>query len=148
MLPSEPNPVYIVCDGSSSGGRGPGGWACLILNTLTAPDGHIISDSEQETTNSRMELMAVLRGLKFVARVSPGVKVVVITDSEYVINVVTGAKRAQANLDLVNDLKELYREGKVEFSWVRGHTSNTLHDIVDKEARREYLKAKETMDIL
>jgi len=140
--------LYLVCDGSSSGGRGPGGWAALtVYKSLDSREGYMISGHEQETTNSRMELTAVLRGVKALLNLHPGVHISIITDSEYVINVVSGTKIARANLDLVDELKALYLEGNLEFSWVRGHSSNRVHDLVDKTARQEYLKAKETKDI-
>src|SRR5512147_1934137 len=80
-IPSAFEPeVYLYTDGACSGNPGPGGWA-FILHHL--PTGKRLEEfgAENQTTNNRMELTAVIEGLK---RLKRAARVEVVTDSSYV----------------------------------------------------------------
>ena len=118
----------ITCyvDGSCFPNPGPGGWAVIV----TENDKEItrISGSHHQTTISRMELTAVIEGLKF----KPDI---LYSDSLYSINTTIGRYRAKANKDLVNHAKSLL--GSSKLLWIRGHSGNTWHDEADALAYRQ-----------
>ena len=71
--------IIVYTDGACSGNPGKGGWAALIISQQ---DEEIISGSEKETTNNRMELMAVIKSLLKIK----SNKINIFTDSKYVKN--------------------------------------------------------------
>ena len=71
--------IIVYTDGACSGNPGKGGWAALIISQQ---DEEIISGSEKETTNNRMELMAVIKSLLKIK----SNKISIFTDSKYVKN--------------------------------------------------------------
>ena len=127
----------IYTDGACSGNPGPGGWAWAI------PNGAYGSGAEKYTTNQRMEITAVLEGLR--ANEGP---IEVVSDSTYVINCFrdkwwegwlkrnwqTSAKKPVANKDLWEPLIELVRSREVSFRWVKGHSGDPMNDLVDQLA--------------
>ena len=72
--------VYLFTDGACSGNPGPGGWAFILRHLRTGKE-KIDSGGEENTTNNRMELMAVIRGLEALRRPC---HVELFTDSVYV----------------------------------------------------------------
>ena len=80
--------IEIHTDGSCLGNPGPGGWAAIVLEGDTK---RVLRGHEARTTNNRMEILAVVEGLR---DVPPSVEVTVFSDSEYVVNTMTrGWKR-------------------------------------------------------
>src|SRR5215472_11736806 len=77
--PAEPE-VQLFTDGACSGNPGPGGWAYILRHPRSGKEVEQ-SGGEPETTNNRMELMAVIRGLEALKRPT---RVELFTDSEYV----------------------------------------------------------------
>jgi ribonuclease HI/uncharacterized phage-like protein YoqJ len=130
----------VYTDGACSGNPGPGGWAWAV-----APSGPFASGADGQTTNQRMELRAVLEALR--ALDGP---LEVRSDSTYVVNCfrdrwwegwlargwVNAQKKPVANRDLWEPLIESYRRrtGEVAFTWVKGHSSDRLNDVVDRLA--------------
>jgi ribonuclease HI len=128
------HPIVIFTDGACSGNPGPGGWGSIVVT----PDGKVteLGGEEKPTTNNRMEMMAVVRALDFVAeQASP---VAVYTDSTYLIRGITqwiwgwrkrGWKTAEGkdvlNKDIWEHLADLVqaRKGEREITWhySRGH---------------------------
>ena len=86
--------ILIYTDGSCLSNPGPGGWAAIILNDISKK---ILKGGENNTTNNRMEMMAVISGLE---SVSNDGDVTIYSDSKYVINSITLGWKRKANLDL------------------------------------------------
>ena len=81
------------------------------------------------TTNNRAETIAVLEALKVV---DLSKKTVIFTDSKYVKNILNGRWRAQANLDLWEQIRELVEGRNVHAEWVKGHNGNKWNEYVDR----------------
>lgn len=127
----------IYTDGACSGNPGPGGWAWI------RPDGPFAAGPDPDTTNQRMELAAVLEGLR--AADGPAH---VISDSTYVVNCFrdrwwegwlrrgwkNSQKKPVANRDLWEPLIELVRGSDVTFEWVKGHAGDRWNDLADRLA--------------
>ncbi len=133
-----PKHVEIFTDGACSGNPGPGGWG-----TILRWNGHEkeLSGGEIETTNNRMELMAVIRGLEALSR---RCHVDLYTDSQYVQKGVTewmaGWKKKGwpdriKNQDLWKELDELLKKHDVRMHWVRGHDGHPENERADALAR-------------
>tara|TARA_B100001123_G_scaffold426642_1_gene541085 strand:+ start:368 stop:805 length:438 start_codon:yes stop_codon:yes gene_type:complete len=137
------NIIKIYTDGACSGNPGPGGWGAIIISSNEEEE---ISGGEIETTNNRMELLAVINALESLKKPS---KVVLTSDSSYVLNGITkwmnnweknnwktSDKKAVKNMDLWKRLKECVRPHEVEWIWVRGHSGHSLNDRADEVARK------------
>ncbi len=143
--------VYLYTDGACSGNPGPGGW-CAILKYK----GHEkqISGAQPDTTNNRMELLAVIRGLSELKR---SCSVRVISDSKYVCDAVNqrwlpswirkGWKKADGkpvlNSDLWQELNDLLGKHQVTFEWIKGHAGHPENERCDAVAVSEYIRLKE-----
>lgn len=140
--------VMIYTDGACSGNPGPGGY-CAILKIGEYEK--IISGSEKETTNNRMELSAVIKGLEALKRPC---NVTVVSDSKYVCDAINSNwlvawKRRNwkksnnspvLNPDLWQKLDNLLRIHTVKFIWVKGHAGHPENERCDKIAVSEYMK--------
>jgi ribonuclease HI len=136
------NVVEIFTDGACSGNPGPGGWGTLLRwGDITRE----ISGFEPQTTNNRMELMAVIAGLEALKRPC---RVRLTTDSQYVHKGITewisgwikkgwknSKKEDVANRDLWERLLALTRAHQVEWHWVRGHAGHPENERCDELAR-------------
>ncbi|MBO4637906.1 MAG: ribonuclease HI [Clostridiales bacterium] len=134
--------VVLYTDGACSGNPGPGGWGCILSAAGKAKE---MSGGEELTTNNRMELMAVIKGLEALNRPC---EVDVYSDSAYVINAfkqdwISGwikngwknsAKAPVANVDLWMKLIDLTGTHKVNFHKVKGHADNELNNRCDRLA--------------
>lgn len=145
--------VKIYTDGACSGNPGVGGYcAILIYNGVEK----IVSGYEENTTNNRMELKAVIEGLKclkFKCLIN------VYSDSQYVIdafnkNWITGwqvngwrnsNKKDVKNPDLWQELINLTNKHEVTFIKVKGHSDNEYNNRCDKIAVDEYKKHQNTL---
>ncbi len=140
--------VNIYTDGACSGNPGNGGYcAILIYNNIEKT----ISGSEKDTTNNRMELLAVIKGLS--ALKEPCV-VDLYSDSQYVTDAFnmswitswqrngwkTSNKKPVKNVDLWEILLDLTTKHKVNFIKVKGHSDNEYNNKCDKIAVSEYKK--------
>ncbi|MDR0803997.1 MAG: ribonuclease HI [Rickettsiales bacterium] len=141
--------LKIWTDGSCLGNPGPGGWAWL------ATDGANIatrSGGDADTTNNRMELMAVLRALVAARKHS---EIEIHADSKYVAdglskwlpgwkknNWKTATKQPVKNQDLWIALDAAAAGKKIHWVWVRGHTGEEFNERVDALARAEAEKLK------
>ena len=142
--------VTLYTDGACSGNPGPGGWGAILLY-----GGHEreLSGSAPNTTNNRMELTAVIRGLE--ALKEPCV-VELYSDSKYVIDAldkgwakgwqargwVKGDKKPALNPDLWAQLLALCEIHQVRLHWVKGHAENAYNDRCDQLAVAEWQKLK------
>jgi ribonuclease HI len=144
--------VQLFADGGCSGNPGPGGWA-FILRHVTSGKEKEASGAERETTNNRMELTAVIRGLESLTRPTA---VELITDSVYVGKGVSewmpkwkanGWRRREGshwaevkNEDLWRRLDELLQNHEVRFTHVRGHSGHVENERCDTLAVAAYQK--------
>lgn len=132
--------VHVYTDGACSGNPGPGGWAAILRWNGYQRD---IGGCEPQTTNNRMELAAVIGGLK---ALSEPCMVTVYTDSQYVIGVMNGWKR-KANHDLLCELDALCAEHTVTFRHIRGHSGHPLNERADVLAAIQREKARSAAQI-
>ena len=124
----------LYTDGSCIGNPGPGGWASIIIiNDIKTT----LSGSDEETTNNKMEITAIIKGLEQFPENS---SVKIFTDSEYVINTMTKNWKRNTNLDLWNCLDSLVKNRTIEWNWVKGHSGNKLNDEADLIANGEAKK--------
>ena len=130
--------IVIYTDGAARGNPGPGGLGVVMIYGKHRKE---ISEGYRLTTNNRMELLAVIRGLENLKR--EDLKVKIYTDSRYVSDAVNQgwifsweAKRfkKKKNVDLWLQFLALYRKFKVEFVWVKGHASIPENERCDKLA--------------
>lgn len=145
--------VILYTDGACSGNPGIGGWA-FVLKYKNAEKQ--VSGGEEQTTNNRMELTAVIRGLE---ALKEKCDVKIYSDSAYVVNAfvndwltpwqLNGWKNSQKkevlNKDLWEKLLSLTKFHKVEFIKVKGHADNELNNLCDKMAVAEVQKLKEKL---
>ena len=132
--------IDIYTDGSCIGNPGPGGWAAIVLNGESK---RALSGGEQETTNNRMEIMAVVKGLQAIPDTS---EVTVHSDSQYVINTMTRNWKRNANQDLWEHLDAEVNKRAVKWEWVRGHSGHPLNEEVDRLANDEARKIKKASE--
>lgn len=134
--------VVMYTDGACSGNPGPGGWACILIHPATQTIKKI-ADGVPNTTNNRMELLAVINGLRTLKRRS---RVQVFSDSEYVVrgmnewlpgwirNDWRRGKKPVKNADLWKTLAELRGKHEVAFEHVRGHAGHAANEECDRMA--------------
>lgn len=128
------NENILYTDGSCIGNPGPGGWGAIIV---TANEKISLSGGEAETTNNKMEITAVIKGLEYFPEKS---LVKIFTDSEYVINTMTKNWKRNTNLKLWTRLDILVANRKVDWNWVKGHSGNELNEEADSLAKQEAKK--------
>jgi ribonuclease HI len=135
--------VTLITDGACLGNPGPGGWACILKC-----DGHRkeIYGSEPHTTNNRMELTAVIEGLRALKKPC---RVTIITDSQYVKNGITNwihgwkrkgwitsARTPVLNKELWMALEGEIKRHQVSWEWVKGHAEHADNMRADELAAR------------
>jgi ribonuclease HI len=146
--------VQLFTDGACSGNPGPGGWAFILRHPASGKELER-AGAELETTNNRMELIAVIEGLK--ALTTPS-RVELTSDSQYVLNGLkewlsawkargwrTASKKPVKNEDLWRALDELASRHEIQFHWIRGHRGHAENERCDQlaVAAREALIAGE-----
>ncbi len=144
--------VQLFADGACSGNPGPGGWAFILRHPSSGKELER-SGAERETTNNRMELTAVIRGLEAIKRPT---SVELITDSVYVGKGLTewlpkwksygwrrserGRKKTIKNEDLWRRLDELIQQHQIKFTHVRAHAGHPENERCDTLAVAAYQK--------
>lgn len=141
--------LKIWTDGSCLGNPGPGGWAFVATDGKNTAER---SGGETNTTNNRMELMAVIRALTAARKHS---EIEIHTDSQYVKNGMqswisnwkknnwkTADKKPVKNQDLWKKLDELATSIKIHWVWVRGHNGEEINERCDELARSAAEKLK------
>ncbi|MFS1514379.1 ribonuclease HI [Chengkuizengella sp. SCS-71B] len=131
--------VIIYTDGACSGNPGPGGWGAILLYGEHRKE---ISGGEPNTTNNRMEMIAVIESLK---KLKSPCKVKVHSDSAYIVNCFkqgwihnwkrngwkNSKKQPVENQDLWKTLDDLMKIHDVEYIKVKGHSDNELNNRCD-----------------
>jgi ribonuclease HI len=121
---------YVYADGSCLGNPGPGGWAAVIVKP--AGVSNTIYGGDPSTTNNRMELTAAIEGLRIIPN---GTRVVLRTDSQYVVKTMTLGWKRKVNVDLWEKLDREVEQRDVRFEWVEGHAGDPLNEEADRNAR-------------
>lgn len=137
------NTVELFTDGACSGNPGPGGWGAILRWRGQEKE---LLGGEPETTNNRMELQAVIQGLRALKKPS---HVVVYTDSQYVQKGMSewlkGWKAKdfkmkgggyRPNHELWRELDALARQHRIEWRWVKGHAGHPENERADALARQ------------
>lgn len=139
------NRVEIYTDGACKGNPGPGGWGVLLKSGSTEKE---LFGGERETTNNRMELMAVIMALEALKRPC---HVFLHADSQYVLKGMTewlvgwkakgwktASKQPVKNVDLWQRLDALVATSghKIEWRWVKGHNGDPGNERADDLANR------------
>ncbi len=136
--------VTLYTDGAARGNPGPGGYGIVLISGKHRRE---ISEGYRLTTNNRMELMAVIVGLE--ALKNPGTDVVVYTDSRYVADAVEKGWvfqweskffKKKKNPDLWLRFLKVYRNHKVRFIWIKGHSDNKENELCDRLAVEASMK--------
>ena len=130
------NEIVIHTDGACKGNPGPGGWGAVIEQNGCQVK---LSGSEPQTTNNRMEMTAVIKGLE---AVDASANVLISSDSTYVINTMTKGWKRKANQDLWDQLDRLIGSRNVSWRWVRGHNGDRGNELADALATKEAGTAK------
>jgi ribonuclease HI len=138
-----PERVELFTDGACRGNPGPGGWGTVLRFDGSEKE---LFGGEKNTTNNRMELMAVIRGLQTLKR---RCAVDVTTDSQYVKNGITqwihnwkrngwrtAARKPVKNDDLWRQLDEAVAGHDVSWHWVKGHSGHPENERADALANR------------
>ncbi len=120
----------IYTDGSCIGNPGQGGWAGLIIDDQKIETE--ISGFELNTTNNRMELLAVIKSIE---KIEDDSVINLYSDSQYVINSITKNWKKEKNVDLWNELEKVLVNKSVQWFWVKGHSDNEFNNRVDRLAR-------------
>ena len=144
--------VMLYTDGGCSGNPGPGGWAFILRHLPTGKEMEGFG-SEQHTTNNKMEMIAVIEGLKKLKRKT---KVCVVTDSSYIQQGIStwiknwkknNWKRKDGNtwvpvknVELWQEMDALVQQNEVTFTWIKGHAGHAENERCDELAVAAYQK--------
>ena len=134
--------IYLYTDGAASGNPGPGGYGVVLVCGGLRKE---LSGGFARTTNNRMELLAVIKGLEAIRWENALVEVW--SDSSYVVKAITegwlenwiakGWKKVK-NPDLWQRFLPLYRAHRVSFHWLKGHAGHPENERCDRLAVAAY----------
>jgi len=142
--------IEIFTDGACLGNPGPGGWGAILRYNGVEK---VLSGGEAETTNNRMEILAVIKALK---ALKEKCNIELYTDSQYVCNAINkgwaqkwksnnwkrNKNEPALNSDLWEVLLDLLEKQNVKFNWVKGHAGHEENERCDVLARTEAQKYK------
>jgi len=133
----------MYTDGACSGNPGPGGWGAVLMAGKHRKE---LFGGERETTNNRMEMMAVIRGAEAIKK---GAVIDIYTDSKYVMQGMTewvegwkergwktASKQPVKNVDLWQLLEQALERHQVNWHWVKGHSGVAENERADELARQ------------
>ena len=128
--------IEIYTDGSSRGNPGPGGYGVILRCGKYEKE---LSGGFKVTTNNRMELLAVIKGLESIKW--QNANIVVYSDSAYVVNAVEKGWvfdwekkgfKGKKNPDLWKRFLSVYRKHRVSFQWIKGHAGHPENERCDR----------------
>ena len=148
-MPGRP-PIFLYTDGACSGNPGPGGYGIVLKCAGSEKE---MSGGFSMTTNNRMELLAVIKGLEAVKW--DNAEIVVVSDSSYVVNAINQGwlenwKRKSfaktKNPDLWLRLLPLLEKHRVSFHWIKGHAGHPENERCDSLAVQAYSQGNLSSD--
>lgn len=142
--------VFMFTDGACSGNPGPGGWGTILRYGNAEKE---LSGGEAQTTNNRMELLAVINGL---AALKEPCEVTIQSDSRYVVDGIEKGwarswkrngwrkadKKPALNADLWEKLLTLLDIHTVNFIWIKGHAGHPENERCDQLAVAQSMQRK------
>jgi len=123
------SPIYLYTDGASSGNPGPGGWGVVLKCGEARKE---MSGGFAITTNNRMELLAVIKGLEAIRWKDATVEIW--SDSQYVVNTLTKGWKRKKNTDLWARYDEVSKGFNLSFHWIKGHAGHPENECCDRLA--------------
>ncbi len=145
--------VHIYTDGAAKGNPGNGGYG-VVMELVGTPYKKEFYEGFRLTTNNRMELLAVIVGLEKLK--NPDMKVLVISDSKYVVDSVEKkwvfgwekkGYKDKKNPDLWKRFLIVYRKHKVDFKWIKGHNNHPQNERCDQLAVMASMQPKLSVDV-
>jgi ribonuclease HI len=145
-IPEKPmaDPIRIYTDGACRGNPGPGGWGAVLMHGGKVKKLH---GGEQETTNNRMELTAVIKALECIKGNKWPLEIT--SDSKYVLQGITewiegwkrkgwrsASKKPVMNVDLWQRLDQLVQPFDITWHWVKGHSGHPENEMADQLANQ------------
>lgn len=130
--------IRIYTDGAAQGNPGPGGYGTILKFNLAVKE---LSEGFRLTTNNRMELMAVIKGLEAIKK--SGIPVTIYSDSKYVVEAVEKGWlwnwekknfKDKANVDLWKQYIPLHQKYNPKFIWIKGHAGHPENERCDQLA--------------
>ena len=141
--------VEIYTDGACKGNPGPGGWGCILMSNGVEKE---LYGYEANTTNNRMELMAVIAALEALKKPC---EVDLHADSQYVLKGIkewihgwkvrgwkTADKKPVKNDDLWMRLDAATKPHKIKWHWVKGHAGHEMNERADQLANKGIVEAR------
>ena len=145
---TEDKTIIIYTDGACKGNPGIGGWGALIKNSNNVKE---LKGFQLDTTNNKMELIAVIEALKTIDNY---INIKIVTDSKYVKNGIsqwilnwkkngwmTSAKKPVKNKELWQKLDSLVNSFNIEWEWVKGHSGHPGNERADQLANEAILES-------
>ena len=132
--------VHIYTDGAAKGNPGNGGYG-VVMELVGTTYKKEFYEGFRYTTNNRMELLAVIVGLEKITK--PNMKVLVVSDSKYVVDAVEKkwvfgwekkGFKDKKNPDLWMRFLKIYRQHQVDFKWIKGHNNHPQNERCDELA--------------
>ena len=128
--------IKLYTDGACSPNPGLGGWAAYFIYNNQK---YVTYGYEENSTNNRMELTAVIEGLRLIYSTLKKLNIVdymvhVYSDSQYVVNTINSGWKRNANKDLWDAIDGAIVLMGIDFIWVKGHASNPGNNECDKLA--------------
>lgn len=142
--------IRIYTDGAAQGNPGPGGYGTILKFKEAVKE---MAEGFRLTTNNRMELLAVIKGLEAIKK--DGIPVTIYSDSQYVVNSVekgwiwTWQKKNfkdKANVDLWQRYIPLHHKFKPKFVWIKGHAGHPENERCDQLAVQAALRGPLLID--
>ena len=132
--------VHIYTDGAAKGNPGNGGYG-VVMELVGTNYKKEFNEGFRHTTNNRMELLAVIVGLEKITK--PNMKVLVVSDSKYVVDAVEKkwvfgwekkGFKDKKNPDLWMRFLKIYHQHQVDFKWIKGHNNHPQNERCDELA--------------
>ncbi|MFA5947409.1 MAG: ribonuclease H [Candidatus Gracilibacteria bacterium] len=132
------NKIKIYTDGSCKGNPGPGGWGAVVFDNKEEIH---LSGGARETTNNRMEMMAMVEALKYLHdkykdKISK-LSIEIYSDSNLIVQTINLKWKKKANTDLWEKIEALSAWLNIKFIWVKGHASNKYNNLADELAQAQ-----------
>lgn len=142
--------IRIYTDGAAQGNPGPGGYGTILKFNQAEKE---LSEGFRLTTNNRMELLAVIKGLEAIKK--EGIPVTIYSDSKYVVDSIEKGWlwswekknfKDKANPDLWKMYIPLHRKFKPKFIWIKGHAGHPENERCDQLAVQSASEKKLAID--